>query len=437
MNSPILTLPKSSNKKTHTRTNTELPSIIPSYSNDYLPIQRLLQQYPSALYCGRLTKTDSATGTIGPGYYNCSPSTLGGPSFVFPSARRFPCAFSALSSPLLRETPDFTQRNKNLKPFVPEIRLELVRQKAASEDFKIRQTISKKKQISSLAKKSKLEKLKERNYRLQMKVQHVEVQAVKTCWAVMLISMAISNSALYLVRYRKELHRRAMKMLNFALRVSLVFGRFKRKLGKIKTRKALGVLATLAVRVRYWVRLRKVKYVKILDERIVHAAAHDKIFRLMYQWKVSLVYIQRKMKKLIVQKKIWLALKLLQWDKIERNMIEMKQGVKNSGKGKIQSMIPISIKENIIRKHLKARVRQYCFECREYRERLKELMNEYSAKEHKANINCKRATIAMIPDRPKPEYRFSKKDYTTMIKIAMNVRRKSQILVKMPSRIKM
>lgn len=415
-------------EKAHSRAITELPLI----SHNVLPIQRLLQMYPSALNCDRLARNEVAHGNIGPGYYNCPASTLGGPGFVFSSTQRFSGCLSGISSPVLKEFPDFKTKNKAMKPFRPDNKIELLKRRAESEDIKIKQVIYKKKQIGQQMKRAKLEKIKKKHYKFQLKIQYLQVNSIQKSWFALLSLISFANSARNIGKYTKNLHQRSRKLLKSLIIFLRVYAKFKISLIKFRIRKATKVLDKIAIKVRIWVKKNKANYLKMISEFLITATTQDKIFRLMYNWKNALVFIQRNLKKLLMHKRIGKALRLLQWNKIEKSLNEMKLGIKYSARVKFNSTVPLLIKEGVIRKNLKVRVKEYCKVLKEFNQNIEILMEKYKIRVEKDKMKQKKSAIFNIPDKPIPDYKFSKQDYLRMIKISFNVRRQSQISVDGP-----
>ena len=177
---PALIQPKIPNKD-HKRADTEFPAIHQYSSQKILPVHRLLQLYPSVLNCDRLTTSKSSTGLIGPGYYNISSSSLGGPSFTFSSTSLLPSCFSVAGSPVLRDTIDFPRKNMKMEEFLPHNRQEIIRLKAKSKDHKIKEIIEKKKIISEQAKKAKIKKIKDKHKQFQMATLVYKNSSTTTC----------------------------------------------------------------------------------------------------------------------------------------------------------------------------------------------------------------------------------------------------------------
>jgi hypothetical protein len=418
----------------HKRAETELPLIINGGSARNMPFHKLLLQYPGALYSDRIIMTESSTGKIGPGHYNCSYSTLGGPSFVFSSVNRFPTSFSGVTSPIPRENIDFMQKNKELDKYLPQNQQELLKVRAKNHDNKLKSTLNNKKIISKEKKKAKLRKIKEKHQKFQMKIQFHEVKQISNCWLTMMMIITSTNSLSNLIKYQKDLHYRSGKVLKQILLFSKMFGKFRMVVRRVRIKKAKGSLNTLARKIRFWVRIKNRKYKTILLDTLEAAALKDKMFRLMYQWKYSLSFLQKNLRKMLIEKKLGLALKMLQWEKVEKNMHEANKKVTRIGiKKRFQSLIPASIRENIIKQALKKRVKEYHYLCKMYKLKIEEAVKKIQDKEMNALIQNRRPSAVDMPEKPKPCYDFSKKDYMEMIKEAVSTRRASRILTKPPS----
>jgi hypothetical protein len=416
----------SNSKKNHKRQITDLPSISGSYTQKNLPIKKLLQMYPSFLHCDRLSMAESMTGPIGPGYYNSNPSTLSGPAFAFSCVTRFSLPFSGHVSPTNKDTIDFTKKNKLMYQFSPENRYEKLKTNAKQEKFKIKQVLSKKKEISKEKKKSKLKKIQEKHMRYLMKAQHTQIKVIGSNWLEVFICITVCNSISNRLNYMKDLHRRSKILLNNLYAFCKAYGKFKIILHTFRIKKAKIRLNSLSIRIRRITITNQKKYLNILSDIIVNAATQNKIFRLMYQWKNTLVFIQRKIKKILNEKKIFMAIKLLQWEKIEKNMYR----TKISANSKTQLFVPIHIKENIIKEHLKVRAREYIQNYKIYKDQVNEILTNYKNYEKKKLFYNQAPDPIDLPPKPVPDYNFTKKHFINMIKIATNVKRRSQIKTK-------
>ena len=195
----------------------------------------------------------------------------------------------------------------------------------------------------------------------------------------------------------------------------------------IRRSKAKHSLEKLSFKVKYVIKKNQKKYIKVLNEIIINAATHDMISSLLYRWKNSLIFIQRNVKRLLTQKKIGMALKLLQWEKIEKNMLEQSKKNRKSG---YQSTLPMITKEIIIKKYLAIRAKQYCIKCNEYKMKVEEIIKNYGIMKQKSFYKVRRPATMEFPEKPKPDYNFTKKDFQRMIKNAIKVKRKSQIILK-------
>ena len=278
---PALIQPKIPNKD-HKRADTEFPAIHQYSSQKILPVHRLLQVYPSVLNCDRLTTSKSSTGLIGPGYYNISSSSLGGPSFTFSSTSLLPSCFSVAGSPVLRDTIDFPRKNMKMEEFLPHNRQEIIRLKAKSKDHKIKEIIEKKKIISEQAKKAKIKKIKDKHKKFQMKAQHTQIKTIANNWLVLASIFSFAFYATQYLNYKKNLHFRSEKLSKSLSFILKAYGKFKLSLINNRIERAKVTLNILARVIKKKIKILKPKYQKTINEIMDRAATHDIIFKLMY-----------------------------------------------------------------------------------------------------------------------------------------------------------
>jgi hypothetical protein len=375
---------------------------------------------------------ESSTGAIGPGYYNFNSSSFGGPFCTFSSTQRFPFTYSGLSSPVAHYPLNFQAKNMDLEKFTPQNKKDLLRIKALNEQNRISKALKTKNKLEKDKKREKLKKIQEKHNKFRMKIQYIEVKRCANTWMTLIAFTTFANSGYFRLVYLKDLKRRSEKVRRFLRIFSRFLGKMKILLKRKKVARALSILSRFAVVVKRWVKVKKTKYLTVMNHIVYQAAAKEKIFRFMYQWRVSLTFIQRVWKKMIVEKKVAMALRLMYWEKHEKSIYESQFSIRNGTRPKFQSYTPQSIKEKLIRELLKKRIREYYKKCIKFRENIK---NEF-IKQKNDNLKVpggKRNNISMASEKPQPNYNFTKKDYLKMIKQAGLIRKNSKILKKIPT----
>lgn len=391
-----------------------------------LESEKVFQLYSSILSSERLLTPEGSTGQIGPGYYDYKYSTLGGPFCTFSSVQRFPTNYTPLASTVIKDPSNYQRKNMNLAQYHPQNKQDLLRIKAQNEQIRLEQIQKNKKKIVLGKKKDKLKKIQEKHNKFKMKIQCVEVKRCANTWLTLLAFASIVTSIHYKKNYLKDLRKRSKKLLRFLRAICRAIGRIRIKIRKNKINKALMKLSRFAVVSKKWVKKRRTKYVGVINFIVYRAAAKEKIFRFMYQWKISLIFIQRTWKKAIVEKRISMALRLLYWEKFEKSIYESQKTSRGS-KLKFLSITPQHVKEKLIKTLLKKRITDYCKNLCMYKAKIKE---EF-AKKRVDNLKTpdgKRNNMNLFISKPQPNYNFSKRDYVKMIKQASLIRKNSKIV---------
>ena len=413
----------------HRRAKTEF-KLSGNKSNQKLKSEKYFQIYSNLLNPERLMTTESSTGTIGPGYYNYSSTSLGGPACTFASTQRFTFTYSGLASPIIRDSSNFKSKNMNLEQFTPQNKKDLLKIKAMNEQNRIQRTLQTKTKLTKEKRKEKLKKLEEKHNKFRMKIQYIEVHRCANTWLALSAFITFANSSFNKLLYLKDLHRRSFKHLKFLRLFCRFLGKIKISLRKKKVARALNILSKFAVVVKRWAKVRRAKYLGIINDIIYKAAGKEKIFRFMYQWRTSLTFIQRVWKKSVVEKKVAMALRLMYWEKNEKTMFESQVSIKNGIKAKFQSYIPQNLKEKLIKELLKKRIRDYCRKWVKYRENIQ---SEFVRQKDGKGPGAKRNNIVMNVEKPQPNYHFTKKDYLKLIRQASLMRKNSKVLIKVPT----
>ena len=118
---------------------------------------------------------------MGPGYYNCTPTTLAGPSFHFSTGTRF-------SKNILDRIPeratnfDILRSNKDLEIFTPVNKKKHIQIKAIDQAKKIESTLQNKKIIAKQKKEKILTEIDSKNRRYEWKQQKESIKRIAMSW---------------------------------------------------------------------------------------------------------------------------------------------------------------------------------------------------------------------------------------------------------------
>ncbi|CAG9317562.1 unnamed protein product [Blepharisma stoltei] len=387
---------------------------------------------------------------LGPGQYYYDLSTLGGPSFHFSSEKRWPKIDHLISRPRLnfddaKRRQEIYHDNKNVRKYSPNERMKAIKKKASLEAAKIVGIKEKKQMIYNTTKSERLLRLKDKERRYEWNRKKFELAKISETWIAIDVIVGFASIARIKMKLKYKLHLRSAKLLKKLYVICVCYGRLKRKLHKIRVKRALNVLRRMVIPMKKWLMIRRKKLAEKIVDISEWAITGDKIFSLMHAFIRIITFIQRKIRKILKRKHFSLAVKKLLWNKVEYKMyiehcvkkytLPQSELWKKINYEAIQghSSIPDSIKDIVIKKVLKMRMQEYRKKLREYKEECKKISEEYEETHYK--ILGKVADGGPIyPLHPVPHYIISESEYRILINETLQKRLEWEPLVRKNTR---
>ncbi|CAG9314907.1 unnamed protein product [Blepharisma stoltei] len=393
---------------------------------------------------GLNTITDSK---LGPGHYYYDLNTFDGPSFHFSTVSRFPQkGLTSITQKLDQsKRQEIYSENKDMKKYLPTVRLNYLKEKAKSESEKILKIKEKKQMIYTKNKMEKIFKLQMKERRAEIKMRKYEVLEISKAWATVFAIFGAVNWVHRTVFAKKRLHWRSNKVLIWLLNLCLAFGKFKRILRRVRIKKSLQILQKLSKKAKKWATDIRKKWAIMAVDVCERVLAEEQMFKMMKSFTDKIIFIQRTMRVIFIRRKSALAIKRLLWNKVEYKMYiehcvrnhtlpvsELEKPISFAAiEGK--SSIPDSIKDITIMNILKKRMGEYRENLKKYKEDCIRTRQGFAKKLYKleakaalSHINYKEMNL---PNRPQPNYVITENEFRNLINDTIKKRKEWEALI--------
>jgi hypothetical protein len=401
-----------------------------------------------------------ATNKLGPGCY-ILPEVDKGPAFEFSSLQRFNSNYQDKIDYLMKTPHSKTVsscnlkiiKNKDMTPYHPSTRLMEIEVKAQALDSRIKRSQTQKSAIIQERIQHKLQVLEEKNKRAQLR-RHKQVQIIQAAnqvvvgWSVLVVCLAVTKE----VRSRHREHvvsssqmrkARAEDFLKTLMSLSLVAGKFKLMLSRIRIKHALKVLTRFVPYIGKFLAKRRRHYAVRVIHVIENSLTHSMMLKMMVSWrqKVSakqLLLVQRHWRKALKYRTaLYLTLRA-KWSLAEIELIESHRRVPKPRRARsIESVndqqkgsatIPDEVKTFYIQQHIRQLTNDFYRALRQYKLELQETKTihrlKYYHRQAGTLLNREefKATDADLPVMPRLVLTVSKEVMKQLIVEALKVR---------------
>ncbi|CAG9335512.1 unnamed protein product [Blepharisma stoltei] len=403
------------------------------------------------LFANTYSMKTIASSKLGPGHYHYDLNTFNGPSFHFSTIARFSNNLTQTLVPKLNfsdldKNQEILNENKDMKKHLPSERIRHLRDKAKSDSAKILEIKEKKQMIYTKNKLEKLLKLQSKERRYEIKLKKYEILSIAKAWSVLYTIFWSANNIRRQISERKDLHRRSSKVLVWLMNFCRSIGKFKIILEKIRISKAFKTLKKHLPIFLKWTEKIRTKWAEMTVDICERVLAEEQIAKLMKSFINKVIFIQRTMRSIFIQRKSALIIKRLLWNKVEYKMyIESRIKKRKIPPSELEkrisfeaikgrSSVPDSVKDFKIMNILKMRMNEYRERLKIYNEECKLLKQEFTKNLYKleaqAVLNNVKLQGPSLPPRPKPNYVITEAEYRKMIHEAIQKRKEWEAIVK-------
>lgn len=226
-----------------------------------------------------------------------------------------------------------------------------------------------------------------------------------------------------------------MKYLKIWQLLSQVIGKFRSKLWKNRKSKAVMTLCRMVGVTKAWIATRRLKYKATLTNILEANVTKNILMRLMYQYKRKIIFIQRTVKRLLVENRLTWPYRLLLWNRLE-SKINLRKKEKAITRPKIQIaskkerrsvrergfsriIAPQEVKYFFIKNWFKEKIKEHMKSLENYRTNVKNMIGDYKKLLYRKLFSSVHQNITVeelvLPAKPEMRYDLSEGEMRKLI----------------------
>ena len=353
---------------------------------------------------------------LGPGFYNCSLSTLSGPSFQFNMISRFKYD-EPLYIIMSRKTSKAKLPGINLNEFKPNLKNSKLKINAKELANKLISIKEKKKELQNDKRIGIIAKIKTKEKRYKMRKELARFSNLATQMYLLLVLL---SSAFYLKSkagpyLRKKKH--IFKLINLFFVISLFVAKFKRFLLIKRRKRSNKIIEKYIYRIRNFFERRKILYRSQIMDYAENYLAKPLVTIVLIKLNTLIISIQKYWRHALTIKRNALETKINLFEKFQKLIIS---------KRKNKYQIPNYVIIRYLTEYRKEKFKEYITAIRKYKIQCKKVTNAhnnlYIAMSFDSQIKQSSLPILKLPAKPWPFYTITRKRYKEMIFEALHSR---------------
>mmetsp|Transcript_9373 Transcript_9373/g.18015 ORF Transcript_9373/g.18015 Transcript_9373/m.18015 type:complete len:488 (+) Transcript_9373:3860-5323(+) len=391
----------------------------------------------------RLLETHSGRhlNKLGPGYY-IIPESDRGPSFEFSLTNRFDLNYRDRIEHYLMQAAHVMSnkpkgiailKNKDMTPFRPKTKLDVLEKKAIERDSKIKAIQHHKEEILQERKSKKLQLIEEKNRRVEVRKHRAAASQVVRSWSV--LSSIITAAFAINVRFQHVTRRKLRAEYNLKVLMAgcHAAGKIVFKLRALRVQKALKVLAKLTPFIGKFLARRRRYYADCLAYVVERSLTQGMLMRMMLTWKQKLLLMQREWRSAMMYRVQMLETIKHNWNELEQELSKSKKVLTKSRSqarlneriermARIVTTMPDEEKERMIKEYIHKLTQDYYEAMRKYKllesEMRKQMQSEGDHEGRHRNYRIR----ARLPPKPKLVISIAKDTLRELITSALEAK---------------